>query len=181
LAGLVLSAPIALVTAILIKLDSRGPIFYKQERVGKNGRVFDLLKFRSMKVGAEKDGAPVWAMTNDDRVTRVGRVIRKLRIDEIPQFWNIIVGEMNFVGPRPERPHFVGQLANEIAYYEHRHLVAPGLTGWAQIKYPYGASVEDAIQKLQYDLYYIKNQSLTLDLMIVFETVKTVLFSRGGR
>ena len=181
LAGFVLSMPIAVLTAILITIDSRGPIFYKQERVGKNGRVFGLLKFRSMQMDAEKDGLPVWAMTNDDRVTRVGRVIRKLRIDEIPQFWNIIKGEMNFVGPRPERPHFVGQLATEISYYEHRHLVAPGLTGWAQIKYPYGASVEDAIQKLQYDLYYIKNQSLTLDLMIVFETVKTVLFGRGGR
>jgi len=181
LAGLVLSLPLAVLTALLIKLDSRGPIFYKQDRVGKNGRVFELLKFRSMKTDAEKDGLPVWAMTNDDRVTRIGSVIRKLRIDEIPQFWNIIKGEMNFVGPRPERPHFVSQLATEISYYEHRHLVAPGLTGWAQIKYPYGASVEDAIQKLQYDLYYIKNQSLTLDLMIVFETVKTVLFSRGGR
>lgn len=181
LIGLLLSLPIAIVTAVLVKLDSRGPIFYKQERVGKNGRVFGLLKFRSMRTDAEKDGLPVWAMTNDDRVTRVGSIIRKLRIDEIPQFWNIIKGEMSFVGPRPERPHFVGQLATEISYYEHRHLVAPGLTGWAQIKYPYGASVEDAIQKLQYDLYYIKNQSLTLDMMIVFETVKTVLFSRGGR
>jgi sugar transferase (PEP-CTERM system associated) len=181
LIGLVLSLPIAIITAVLVKLDSRGPIFYKQERVGKNGRVFGLLKFRSMRTDAEKDGLPVWAMTNDDRVTRVGSIIRKLRIDEIPQFWNIIRGEMSFVGPRPERPHFVGQLATEISYYEHRHLVAPGLTGWAQIKYPYGASVEDAIQKLQYDLYYIKNQSLTLDMMIVFETVKTVLFSRGGR
>ncbi|HEV7698958.1 MAG TPA: TIGR03013 family XrtA/PEP-CTERM system glycosyltransferase [Pyrinomonadaceae bacterium] len=179
--GLVLSLPIALLTAILIKLDSRGPILYNQERVGKNGRIFNVLKFRSMKVNAEKDGTPVWALTNDDRVTRVGSVIRKLRIDEIPQFWNILKGEMNFVGPRPERPHFVQQLATEISYYEHRHLVAPGLTGWAQIKYPYGASVADAIQKLQYDLYYIKNQSLTLDLVIVFETIKTVLFSRGGR
>jgi lipopolysaccharide/colanic/teichoic acid biosynthesis glycosyltransferase len=149
--------------------------------VGTNGKTFELLKFRSMKVDAEADGTPVWALTNDDRVTRVGRVIRKLRIDEIPQFWNIIKGEMNFVGPRPERPHFVEQLATEIPYYVHRHLVAPGLTGWAQIKYPYGASVDDAIQKLQYDLYYIKNQSLTLDLIIVFETVKTVLFGRGGR
>jgi sugar transferase (PEP-CTERM system associated) len=179
--GLTLSLPIALLTAVLIKLDSRGPILYKQERVGKNGRIFNVLKFRSMKVNAEADGTPVWALTNDDRVTRVGSVIRKLRIDEIPQFWNILKGEMNFVGPRPERPHFVQQLATEISYYEHRHLVAPGLTGWAQIKYPYGASVSDAIQKLQYDLYYIKNQSLTLDLVIVFETVKTVLFSRGGR
>jgi len=180
-AGFVISLPIAVLTAVLIKLDSRGPIFYRQERVGMNGKPFELLKFRSMKTDAEKDGTPIWALTNDDRVTRVGRVIRKLRIDEIPQFWNIVKGEMNFVGPRPERPHFVHQLTTEIPYYDHRHLVAPGLTGWAQIKYPYGASVEDAIQKLQYDLYYIKNQSLTLDLMIVLETVKTVLFGRGGR
>ena len=179
LVGLVFSLPFAILTAILIKLESRGPIFYKQERVGKNGRLFKVLKFRSMRTDAEADGTPVWAMSNDQRVTRVGRVIRKIRIDEIPQFWNILKGEMNFVGPRPERPHFVQQLATEIPYYEHRHLVAPGLTGWAQIKYPYGASVSDAIQKLQYDLYYIKNQSLTLDMVIVFETVKTVLFGKG--
>ncbi len=180
-AGLIVSAPVALLTALLIKIDSRGPIFYHQERVGKNGRVIKVIKFRSMKTDAEADGKPVWATSDDDRVTRVGRVIRKIRIDEIPQFWNIIKGEMSFVGPRPERPHFVEQLAKEIPFYEHRHLVAPGLTGWAQIKYPYGASVEDARKKLQYDLYYIKNQSLALDLVVVFETVKTVLFSRGGR
>lgn len=179
--GLLLSLPIALVTAILIKLDSRGPVLYRQERVGKNGRRFDTIKFRSMKLDAEKDGNAIWASSNDERATRVGRIIRKLRIDEIPQFWNILKGEMNFVGPRPERPQFVDQLSREIPYYVHRHLVAPGLTGWAQTKYPYGASVEDAMQKLQYDLYYIKNQSLTLDLMIVFETVKTVIFGKGGR
>ncbi len=179
LTGLIVSLPVALLTAILIKLESRGPIFYLQERVGKSGKVFKVIKFRSMKVDAEADGKPIWAASNDDRVTRVGKVIRKLRIDEIPQFWNILKGEMNFVGPRPERPHFVKQLATEISYYEHRHLVAPGLTGWAQIKYPYGASVADAVQKLQYDLYYIKNQSLTLDLVIVFETIKTVIFGRG--
>lgn len=177
--GLIVSLPIALVTALLIKLESRGPVLYKQERVGRNGKSFNVLKFRSMRTDAEADGKPVWAVTNDERITRVGRIIRKLRIDEIPQFWNIIKGEMSFVGPRPERPHFVSQLATEISYYEHRHLVAPGLTGWAQIKYPYGASVADAMQKLQYDLYYIKNQSLTLDLVIVFETVKTVLFGKG--
>ncbi|MFZ1702495.1 MAG: TIGR03013 family XrtA/PEP-CTERM system glycosyltransferase [Pyrinomonadaceae bacterium] len=181
LVGLLTSLPIAIVTAILIKIDSRGPIFYKQERVGMSGRVFNVIKFRSMKIDAEADGKPMWAASNDERVTRIGKVIRKLRIDEIPQFWNILKGEMNFVGPRPERPHFVKQLATEVPYFEHRHLVAPGLTGWAQIKYPYGASVADAIQKLQYDLYYIKNQSLTLDLVIVFETVKTVLFGKGGR
>ncbi|MBX7170506.1 MAG: TIGR03013 family PEP-CTERM/XrtA system glycosyltransferase [Pyrinomonadaceae bacterium] len=179
--GLILSLPIAVVTAILIKLDSKGPIFYKQERVGKNGKIFEVVKFRSMRTDAEKDGVPIWATTEDDRTTRVGKVIRKIRVDEIPQFWNIIKGEMMFVGPRPERPHFVSQLAQEIHFYEHRHLVAPGLTGWAQIKYPYGASVEDARQKLQYDLYYIKNQSLPLDVVIVFETVKTVLFSKGAR
>lgn len=180
-AGLVLSLPISLLTAVFIKLDSRGPVFYLQERVGKNGQVFKVVKFRSMKTDAEADGKPVWAASDDDRTTRVGRVIRKIRVDEIPQFWNIIKGEMSFVGPRPERPHFVSQLAHEIEYYEHRHLVAPGLTGWAQIKYPYGASVEDARQKLQYDLYYIKNQSLALDLLIIFETVKTVIFGFGGR
>ena len=181
LAGLTVSLPIAFVTALLIKIDSKGPVFYRQKRVGKNGRTFNVIKFRSMKTDAEADGKPVWATSDDDRATRVGRIIRKIRVDEIPQFWNIIKGEMNFVGPRPERPHFVEQLAKEIPFYEHRHLVAPGLTGWAQIKYPYGASVEDARRKLQYDLYYIKNQSLALDLVIVFETIKTVLFSRGGR
>ena len=179
--GLVVSLPFGILTALLIKLESRGPIFYRQERVGKNGRIFNVIKFRSMRTDAEADGKPVWAVDNDDRVTFVGRIIRKIRVDEIPQFWNIVKGEMSFVGPRPERPHFVKQLATEIHYYEHRHLVAPGLTGWAQIKYPYGASVADAIQKLQYDLYYIKNQSLVLDIVIIFETVKTVLFGKGGR
>jgi sugar transferase (PEP-CTERM system associated) len=181
LIGLVLSFPIGVLTAVLIKLESRGPIFYRQQRLGKNGRVFNVIKFRSMKTDAEADGKPVWAASNDERTTFVGRFIRKVRIDEIPQFWNILKGEMSFVGPRPERPHFVEQLAREIPFYEHRHLVAPGLTGWAQIKYPYGASVDDARQKLQYDLYYIKNQSLALDLVIVFDTIKTVLFRQNGR
>ena len=179
LAGLIISLPIALLTALAIKLDSKGAVLYRQERVGKNGRPFNVLKFRSMKTDAEKDGKPIWATAGDERTTRVGRFIRLVRVDEIPQFWNIIKGEMSFVGPRPERPHFVAQLASEIPFYEHRHLVAPGLTGWAQIKYPYGASVEDAKRKLQYDLYYIKNQSVSLDLVIVFETVKTVLFGKG--
>jgi sugar transferase (PEP-CTERM system associated) len=179
LIGSLVSLPIALLTAILIKLDSRGPVLYSQERVGKNGRAFKLYKFRSMRTDAEKDG-PVWASkAGDDRATRVGRVIRKIRVDEIPQFWNILRGDMNFLGPRPERPHFVRQLAEEIPFYEQRHLIPPGLTGWAQIKYPYGASVEDARQKLQYDLFYIKNQSLVLDAVILFETVKTILFGRG--
>lgn len=178
LIGGILSLPIALLTAILIKLDSPGPVFYRQERVGKNGKPFTLMKFRSMVVDAEKSG-PVWASTSDDRATRVGRIIRKTRVDEIPQFWSILRGEMSFVGPRPERPHFVSQLAQEIPYYEQRHLIAPGLTGWAQIKYPYGASIEDARQKLQYDLYYIKNQSLVLDAIILFETIKIIIFGRG--
>jgi len=181
LIGIIISLPIALITALLIKLESRGPVLYKQERVGKNGKPFKVIKFRSMRQDAEADGKPVWAVANDDRTTMVGKFIRKVRIDEIPQFINILRGDMSFVGPRPERPHFVKQLATEIAYYEHRHLVAPGLTGWAQIKYPYGASVDDARQKLQYDLYYIKNQTLALDLVIVFETIKTVLFGKGGR
>ncbi|MDX6696490.1 MAG: hypothetical protein QOF02_4093 [Blastocatellia bacterium] len=180
LLGALVSLPIALLTALLIRLESPGPVLYRQERVGKNGRPFTIMKFRSMRVDAEKDG-PVWARSEDDRTTRVGRIIRKIRVDELPQFWNILRGEMSFVGPRPERPHFVSQLALEIPYYEQRHLIAPGLTGWAQIKYPYGSSVEDARQKLQYDLYYIKNQSLVLDAVILFETVKTILFGRGAR
>jgi lipopolysaccharide/colanic/teichoic acid biosynthesis glycosyltransferase len=169
-----------IVTALLIKIDSRGPIFYRQERVGMGGRTFVLTKFRSMQVDAEKSG-PVWASKSDDRTTRVGRIIRKVRIDEIPQFLNILKGEMSFVGPRPERPHFVAQLAQEIPYYEQRHLIAPGLTGWAQIKYPYGASIEDARQKLQYDLFYIKNYSLLMDALIMFETIKIILFGRGAQ
>ena len=179
LIGAILSLPIVLLTAALIKLDSRGPVFYRQERVGKNGRPFTLVKFRSMRVDAEEAG-PVWASKDDDRVTRLGRIIRKIRIDEIPQFWNILRGEMNFVGPRPERPHFVAQLADEIPYYEQRHLIPPGLTGWAQIKYTYGASIEDSRQKLQYDLYYVKNQSLILDAIVLFETIKIILFGRGA-
>lgn len=179
--GFALSLPIMILTAIAVKLDSRGPIFYTQERVGKNGRPFKIIKFRSMCAGAESGSGPVWAEASDPRVTRVGRVIRKLRLDELPQFINVIRGDMNFVGPRPERPVFVEQLSEMIPYYSQRHLIKPGLTGWAQIKYPYGASVEDAIEKLRYDLYYIKNQSFLLDAVIVFETVKTVLFGRGAR
>lgn len=181
LIGLIVSLPIALVTAVLIKLDSKGSVFYRQERVGKNGRIFELIKFRSMKTDAEIDGKPVWAANSDDRATFVGKIIRRIRVDEIPQFWNIIKGEMSFIGPRPERPHFVSELADLVPFYEHRHLVAPGLTGWAQIKYRYGASFDDARQKLQYDLYYIKNQSVALDIIIIFETVKTVLFGKGWR
>jgi len=179
--GLVLSLPLMLLTAIAVKLETRGPVFYTQERVGKKGRRFKIIKFRSMRVGAESTSGPVWAEEDDPRVTRVGRIIRKLRFDELPQFINVLRGEMNFVGPRPERPMFVDQLNAIVPYYSQRHVVKPGLTGWAQIKYPYGASVEDAIEKLRFDLYYVKNQSLLLDATIMFETIKTVLFGRGGR
>jgi exopolysaccharide biosynthesis polyprenyl glycosylphosphotransferase len=177
--GLVLSLPIMAIAAIAIKLDSRGPVLYTQTRVGQRNRPFTIMKFRSMRVDAEP-GGPVWAEEADPRVTRVGRVIRTLRIDELPQFINIMRGEMTFVGPRPERPEFVTRLEREIPYYSQRHLVKPGLTGWAQIRYPYCASVEDAVQKLQYDLYYIKNQSLLLDVVTMFETVRIVIFGRGA-
>src|SRR5262249_27932538 len=153
LAGFVLSLPLMLLTAIAVRIDSRGPVFYTQTRIGKNGRIFKIVKFRSMIAEAEAESGPVWAEQGDARVTRVGRIIRKLRLDELPQFVNILRGDMNFIGPRPERPSFVDQLSEQIPYYSQRHLVKPGLTGWAQIKYPYGASVEDAIEKLRYDLY----------------------------
>jgi sugar transferase (PEP-CTERM system associated) len=179
--GLIFSLPLMCVVALAIKLESAGQILYTQERVGKNGRRFKILKFRSMRVGAENDSGPVWAGEGDPRVTRVGRILRKLRLDEIPQFVNVLRGDMNFVGPRPERPEFVEQLSAMIPYYSQRHLIKPGLTGWAQIKYPYGASVSDSVQKLQYDLYYIKNRSLLLDAAIVVDTIKTVLFGRGAR
>ena len=178
--GLVLSLPLMALAVIAIKLDSRGPILYRQKRVGQRNQIFTIMKFRSMRVDAEPDG-PVWAEEDDPRITRVGRIIRKLRIDELPQFVNIIRGEMSFVGPRPERPEFVEMLEQKIPYYSQRHLVKPGLTGWAQIRYPYCASVEDAVQKLQYDLYYIKNQSLMLDVVTLFETARIVLFGRGAR
>lgn len=176
--GIILSFPLWVLTAIAIKLESAGPIFYKQERVGKNGNPFTIIKFRSMRQDAEKNG-PVWAAKNDDRTTYVGRFIRKVRIDELPQLINVLRGEMSFVGPRPERPVFVEQLTELIPFYSQRHLVEPGLTGWAQVKYDYGASVEDALQKLQYDLYYIKNASLFFDIWIMLQTAKIVLFGRG--
>ena len=178
--GLLLSLPITVLTTILIKLESPGPIFYLQERVGEKGKVFSIIKFRSMCQDAEKNGA-VWASQDDARVTRVGEFIRKARIDEIPQMWNVLKGEMSFVGPRPERPVFVEQLVEKLPYYALRHFSKPGITGWAQVWYPYGASEEDALRKLEYDLYYIKNQSFFLDLLIVFRTVKTVLFRIGSR
>jgi exopolysaccharide biosynthesis polyprenyl glycosylphosphotransferase len=181
LVGFVLALPIMILVALAVKLESRGPIFYTQERVGKNGRSFKIIKFRSMSATAERDTGPVWAEKADPRVTRIGRILRKLRLDELPQFVNVIRGDMNFVGPRPERPVFVEQLSEVIPYYQQRHLIKPGLTGWAQIKFPYGSSVEDAFEKLRYDLYYIKNRSFLLDAIIIFETVKTVLFGRGGQ
>ena len=178
--GLSLSLPISLLTALLIKLESPGPVFYMQERVGERGKVFPIIKFRSMRQDAEKNGA-VWASKNDCRVTRVGKFIRKVRIDEIPQMWNVIRGQMSFVGPRPERPVFVEQLVEKLPYYSHRHATKPGITGWAQVCYPYGASEEDALRKLEYDLYYIKHQSIFLDLLVIFRTAKTVLFRKGSR
>jgi sugar transferase (PEP-CTERM system associated) len=177
--AIVLSLPIAVLTAIGIKLESPGPIFYTQERVGKNGRVFGIIKFRSMCQNAEMDGQPQWASRRDPRVTRVGAFIRKTRIDEIPQFINILRGEMSFVGPRAERPFFVEQLSEKIQFYSQRHLVEPGLTGWAQVNYGYTSSVKDAVQKLQYDLYYIKNASLLFDIWIIFKTIRIVLFGYG--
>ncbi len=179
-AGLVILSPVMAAAALLIKLDTPGPVFYQQERVGENGRVFKLLKFRSMRDDAEKNG-PVWASVEDDRVTRIGKWLRKGRLDEIPQMINVLTGSMSFVGPRPERPHFVRTLRTAIPYYDQRSCVPPGITGWAQIRYPYGASLEDAAQKLRYDLYYIKNMSLTFDLFIIFDTIKIVLFGKGAR
>ena len=178
---LVLAAPIMLVTAVLIKLESPGTVLYRQERVGANGSTFQIAKFRSMRNDAEKDGKPVWAAANDSRVTRVGAVIRRLRIDELPQLFNVFKGEMSLVGPRPERPYFVEQLTQEIPFYALRHSVKPGVTGWAQVRYPYGATVEDSQEKLQYDLYYVKNHTLFLDLVVLKETVGVVLTGKGAR
>ncbi|MBE9529477.1 MAG: TIGR03013 family PEP-CTERM/XrtA system glycosyltransferase [Proteobacteria bacterium] len=177
----VLAAPIMLVAAVIIRLESSGPVIFKQERVGENGKLFEIYKFRSMRQDAEKGTGPVWAGTSDDRVTRVGRFIRKTRIDELPQLINVIKGNMSFVGPRPERPYFVNKLKEVIPYYEMRSVTKPGITGWAQIKYPYGASVQDALEKLQFDIYYIKNMSPLLDLMIIFWTIKVVFSGSGAR
>ncbi len=178
--GLALLFPVSLLIALAIKLDSEGPILYRQERVGKDGRIFHLLKFRSMRVDAEENG-PTWAEVDDQRVTRVGRWIRKLRFDEIPQMISVFRGEMSFVGPRPERPFFVDILKEEIPFYSERHVIKPGITGWAQICYRYGASKEDSLEKLKFDLYYIKHMSLFFDLVIIFETIKIVLLGRGSR
>ncbi len=178
--GIILSSPVMLITAVLIKLDSKGPVFYSQQRVGKDGKIFTLFKFRSMRADAETEGA-VWAEKNDSRVTSIGRIIRLLRIDEIPQMWNVLKGDMSFIGPRPERPEFVECLSKEIPYYSLRNSVKPGITGWAQVNYRYGASKEDSLEKLQYDLFYIKNVSLILDIIILFVTIRVVLFGRGAR
>jgi lipopolysaccharide/colanic/teichoic acid biosynthesis glycosyltransferase len=171
--------PVMLLTALAVRLDSPGPVLFKQERSGRFGKPFVLMKFRSMRTDAEASTGPVWAQTNDPRVTRVGRFIRKARFDELPQLFNVLAGHMSMVGPRPERPHFIEQLAKEIPYYHQRHIVKPGVTGWAQINYPYGNTVEDALQKLQYDLFYIKYHSVPFDLSILVGTIKTVLLRRG--
>jgi sugar transferase (PEP-CTERM system associated) len=180
LAGIVIAGPIMLLTALAIRLESSGPVLYCQERVGENGRLFTLCKFRSMRLDAE-NGTPVWAKDHDERVTHVGRFIRLTRLDELPQFWNVLRGEMSFVGPRPERPFFVAQLAQEIPFYMARHAVKPGVTGWAQVRYRYGASVEDALEKLRYDLYYMKHLSLFFDLTILVDTVKVMVCRKGAQ
>jgi lipopolysaccharide/colanic/teichoic acid biosynthesis glycosyltransferase len=167
--------------AIAVKLDSKGPVLYSQTRVGRMSRNFQVLKFRSMRTDAESANGAQWAAENDPRVTRLGQILRKYRLDELPQFINVIRGDMSFVGPRPERPEFVQDLRKTIPYYDERHTVRPGITGWAQVQYKYGASVEDAYNKLEYDLFYLKSLSLTFDLAILFRTVRIVLGGDGGR
>jgi sugar transferase (PEP-CTERM system associated) len=180
LAGLILALPLFPLIMLAIQCDSKGPIFYTQTRVGKGGRTFKVVKFRTMRQDAEA-GGPKWAGDNDPRITRIGKFLRSSRLDEIPQLWCVLKGDMAFVGPRPERPEFIEMLSKEIPYYGVRHMVRPGLTGWAQVKYKYGSTVADAREKLQYDLFYIKNASLGLDLLIIFQTVKTVLLRRGAQ
>ena len=170
-----MTAPLMLISALIVKLESKGPIFFIQERIGEGNRKFNIVKFRSMTTDAEKDG-PKWASKNDNRVTRWGKIMRATRIDELPQLWNVLRGEMSFVGPRPEREFFIQQLEKEIPYYNLRHTVKPGLTGWAQVMYPYGASVEDAYRKLQYDLYYIKHHDILFDMKVLLKTVTIVIF-----
>jgi sugar transferase (PEP-CTERM system associated) len=181
LTGLVLSLPLVPFVALAIKLSSPGPILYRQRRVGLRGRIFFCYKFRTMRANAEADTGATWACDGDPRITSVGRFLRYLRLDEIPQMWNVLKGDMGFVGPRPERPEFVEQLAHEIPYYNLRHIVRPGITGWAQIRYKYGNSIEDSRQKLQYDLFYIKNISVGLDFWILLHTIKVILLGRGAR
>jgi sugar transferase (PEP-CTERM system associated) len=181
LAMFLVGLPFMALTALAIALEDGTPVIYTQERVGEHGHTFFVYKFRSMRKDAESTGRPVWAAADDERVTRVGRFIRRTRLDELPQLWNVLRGDMSFVGPRPERPFFVEQLAREIPFYEQRHAVKPGLTGWAQVKYRYGASIEDAMEKLRYDLYYIKHLSPAFDLTIIFDTVKVILFRKGAQ
>ncbi|MCL2636013.1 MAG: TIGR03013 family PEP-CTERM/XrtA system glycosyltransferase [Betaproteobacteria bacterium] len=178
---ILLALPIMLIAAMAIVAENGCPVFYSQERVGLNGRLFKVIKFRSMRRDAEKDGRPVWARKHDDRVTRVGKIIRKLRVDELPQLFCVLKGDMSLVGPRPERPFFVDQLTREIPFYAVRHSVKPGVTGWAQVRYHYGATVEDSAEKLQYDLYYVKNHSLFLDILVLFETIGVVLTGKGAQ
>jgi len=180
---LLLTWPFMLLVTLAIRIESgKGqPILYRQERVGERGRVFQLVKFRSMRTDAERGGVAVWASKNDDRVTRVGRIIRRMRLDELPQLWNVLRGDMSVIGPRPERPQFVADLADKIRYYNLRHCVKPGLAGWAQLRYPYGASIEDAEEKLKYDLFYVKNNNLLFDFLILIQTFEVVLFGRGVR
>jgi sugar transferase (PEP-CTERM system associated) len=180
-AMLVATLPIMLLAALAIWFESGRPILYRQTRVGESGKGFEILKFRSMRTDAEKDGIARWARKDDDRITRVGRFVRSTRIDELPQLINVLRGDMSFVGPRPERPPFVHELSRKVPFYGSRHSVRPGITGWAQVRYPYGASVDDAVQKLQFDLYYVKNHSLFLDLVILFQTAQVVLFGKGAR
>ena len=180
LIGLILCLPIIPVLMIVVRLSSPGPIFFRQTRVGLRGQPFQVVKFRTMRQDAEKDGAQ-WAKKNDSRVTSLGRFMRKTRLDEIPQLWNVLKGDMGFVGPRPERPEFVEWLNSEIPFYELRHIIRPGLTGWAQVRYGYGATLEETKKKLEYDLYYVKHMSVGLDLLVVFETVKTILLRRGAQ
>jgi sugar transferase (PEP-CTERM system associated) len=180
---IVVSWPLMLLTALAIKLEDgwQAPVLYRQMRVGLMGRNFSIFKFRSMREDAERDGQARWASTNDHRVTRVGRFIRKARLDELPQIFNVFVGDMSVVGPRPERPEFVSDLSGKIPYYRERHYVRPGITGWAQLCYSYGASEEDATEKLQYDLYYVKNHGLVFDLVILLQTVEVIIFGKGAR
>ncbi len=179
--GLILSIPLALGTMIAIRLDSKGPVIYRQERVGQSGKIFVIYKFRSMVESAESESGPVWSQQGDPRVTRVGDFLRKSRLDEIPQMWNVLKGDMSFVGPRPERPHFVKQLRGELPFYDERHNVKPGITGWAQICYPYGSSLSASLEKLNYDLYYIKHAGLGMDIMILLQTIKILILKEGGR
>jgi sugar transferase (PEP-CTERM system associated) len=181
LLGLVLLSPLMALIAIGIKLDSRGPVFYRQERVGLDGGTFEMLKFRSMRIDAESATGPVWAQKQDSRVTRAGRVLRKLRLDELPQLVNVFRGELNFIGPRPERPHFVKMLEQQIPFYDVRHVIRPGVTGWAQVSCPYGSTWEENKEKFEYDMFYLKNMSFSLDLVILFETLKIAMHGRGAR